>query len=118
MNQKPSDIHERIYTFVVSVLRFIKAYPKTFENQVLIGQLIRSVSSIGANDQEADGALTKADFIHCYTIVRKEAKESLFWIRLLSDYNNSHKDSTDFLLKEGDEIIRIVTAIIFNTKKR
>jgi len=117
MSKNPSDIHARIYAFVLEVLRFIKKYPKTFENQVLTGQLIRSVSSIGANDQEADGALTKADFVHCYTIVRKEAKESLYWIKLLSDCNDS-KNSTDHLLQEGDEIIRIVTAIIFNTKKR
>lgn len=111
------DIHERIYQFVLEVLRLIKSLPKTFENQILIGQLTRSVTSIGANDQEADGTFTKADFIHCYTLVRKEAKESLFWIRLIGDCNPSLKEQASTLIAEGNELVSIVTAIIFNTKK-
>lgn len=114
---KNKDIHERIYQFVLSVLRYIRTLPKNFENQTIIAQLIRSVTSIGANDQEASGTFTRADFAHCYTVVRKEAKESLFWLRLLGDSNNS-PEKVKSLLIEGDEIVRVVTAIIFNTKRK
>lgn len=118
MNEtKNKDIHERIYQFVLSVLRYIKTLPKNFENQTLIAQLIRSVTSIGANDQEAAGTFTRADFSHCYTLVRKEAKESLFWLRLFGDCNNS-PEKVKSLLIEGDEIVRVVTAIIFSTKRK
>ncbi len=119
MNEgKNKEIHERIYQFVLSVLRYIKILPRSFENQVLVAQLIRSVTSIGANDQEAAGTFTRADFAHCYTLVRKEAKESLFWLRLLGDCNSGSKFNTSRLLVEGDEIVRVVTAIIFSTKKK
>lgn len=114
--EKYKDIHERIYQFILSVLRYIKTLPENFENQTLIAQLIRSVTSIGANDQEAAGTFTRADFAHCYTLVRKEAKESLFWLRLLGDCNSPLKVKS--LLIEGDEIVRVVTAIIFSTKRR
>ena len=73
---------------------------------------------MGANDQEANGTLTKADFIHCYTTVRKEGNESIFWIRLLGECNPAFLDEANEFIKEGDEIVRIVTTIIFNTKKR
>lgn len=112
------DIHERIYQFVLKVLRFINKLPRTFTNQQIIGQLSRSITSIGANDQEANGTYTKADFTHCYTLVRKEGNESIFWIRLLGDLNSSHQEEVRVLMKEGDEIVRIVTTIIYNTKQR
>ncbi|MDP1722391.1 MAG: four helix bundle protein [Candidatus Gottesmanbacteria bacterium] len=117
MIESKHNIHERIYQFILRVFCFISKLPKTFTNQQILGQLIRSVTSMGANDQEANGTFTKADFIHCYTTVRKEGNESLFWIRLLGDCNPVLLDEAKVLLKEGDEIVRIVTAIIFNTKK-
>lgn len=117
MIESKHNIHERIYQFILKVFRFISKLPKTFTNQQIIGQLIRSVTSMGANDQEANGTFTKADFIHCYTIVRKEGNESMFWIRLLGDSNPVFLNEAKELTKEGDEIIRIVTSIIFNTKK-
>lgn len=118
MVDKHHDIHERIYQFILKVLQFLSKIPKTYTNQQLIGQLIRSVTSMGANDQEANGTFTKADFIHCYTMVRKEGNETMFWIRLLGDTNMSYNAQSQILVNEGSELVRIVTAIIYNTKKR
>jgi four helix bundle protein len=117
MEKKPQDIHERIYQFVRSVLSVLKGLPRTYENEVIIQQLIRSATSVGANDQEADGSFTRADFIHCYTIARKEVKESVFWIRLLGDENPRIISTTKRLMTEGDEIMKIITAIILSTKR-
>jgi four helix bundle protein len=117
MKEGKYNIHERIYQFILAVLRFINKLPKAFINLQLTGQLIRSVTSMGANDQEANGSMTKADFTHCYTLVRKEGNESNFWIRLLGDCNPSHRAEADKLVQEGNEIVRIVTAIIYNTKR-
>jgi four helix bundle protein len=62
MNNKPKDIHERIYQFVVQVLSYTKLLPKTPQNLILINQITRSVTSMGANDQEADGTDSRKDF--------------------------------------------------------
>ena len=118
MEGKGKDIHDRIYLLVLNVLRFTKKIPKSIENQVLLQQLYRSVTSVGANDQEADGALTKADFIHCYTIVRKEAKESIYWIRLLVDTNKISSSEVEDIISESEEIVKIITTIIFKTRNR
>lgn len=111
---KKFDIHDRIFEFVIRVLHLIKVLPKTFENRVLLEQLIRSATSIGANDQEADGVSTRKDFIHCYTIVRKEGKETLYWLKLLAELNDKIKPRMMGLLQENTELISIVSSILKN----
>ena len=113
---KNYDIHERIFNYVVSVIKFLNKLPKTPTNLIFIGQITRSVTSMGANDQEADGALTKKDFTHGFTVVRKEGKETVFWLRLIEKTNDSKysKEAMD-LTREGNEIVAIVSTIIKNT---
>jgi len=72
------DIHERIYAFIVRAIRLVNSLPKNASNSVIVAQMLRSVTSIGANDQEVDGALTKKDFIHCYTMVRKKYNQKVW----------------------------------------
>ncbi len=111
------DIHDRIYKFVIRVLKLIKQLPKTPENLIIIGQIARSVTSMGANDREADGATTKRDFIHKYTIVRKESKETGYWLNIIADTNETLKPRMQDLITEGEEIIKIVSTIIYNTQR-
>ncbi|OGH19439.1 MAG: hypothetical protein A3F31_03105 [Candidatus Levybacteria bacterium RIFCSPHIGHO2_12_FULL_38_12] len=115
--KKTYDIHDRIYRFIVEVIRLINSLPKTPSNYVITGQILRSVTSMGANDQEADGTLTKKDFLHCYTIVRKEGKETNFWIRLVSDTNSLQiRERSLKLGVEGGEIVAIISTIINKTR--
>lgn len=111
------DIHERIYKFVIRVLNLIKFIPKTPENLVLIGQITKSVTSTRANDNEADGTVSRKDFISKYSIVRKEAKETNYWLRVIGNTNPKLKARMLDVIRESEEIIKIVTAIIFNTRK-
>lgn len=116
-NEKIKDIHERIYQFVIRVINLTKMLPKTAQNLVLINQVVRSVTSMGANDQEADGTDSKKDFIAKYAIVRKEGKETNYWLRLIADTNPEYKIRMQDLLQEGKEIVKIVSTIMLNSKK-
>src|SRR5437763_1206318 len=109
---KIQDIHERIYQFVIRIINLVKQIPKTPENIILINQITRSATSVGANDQEADGTDSKKDFIAKYTIVRKEAKETAYWLRIIGDTNPSLKKRMDNIQQEGKEIVKIVSSII------
>lgn len=111
-NVKKYDIHERIFDFVIRVINLTKSLPKTQQNLVLIGQISRSSTSMGANDQEADGAGTRKDFSHCYTIVKKETKETNYWLRVIAATNSSLSGKMESLLQEGKEIEAIVSAIL------
>lgn len=115
--QKQYDIHERIFNFVVRGLRVIRFLPKTTESKIIIEQYIRALTSIGANDSEADGVTTKKDFIHVYTIVRKELKETRYWLRIIAELYMDLKPRLQSLLQENEELIKIVSSIIINAAK-
>lgn len=115
-NGKIRDIHERIYQFVIRVLNLLKKLPNSPENLVIREQLAGSATSMGANDQEADGAESKKDFIAKYTIVKKEGKESNYWLRVIAETNPKLREETTELTKEGKEIVLIVSSIIMSTK--
>lgn len=113
----PQDIHSRIFKFVVSCFKnVVKKIPKNTENSPIISQISSSLTSIGANDQEADGASTKKDFINKYYIVKKEAKETKYWLSVIADTNLLMKDVVEPYIKECHEILMIVSKIINNTK--
>lgn len=114
---KKYDIHDRIFEFIITVIELTKLLPKTQQNLIIINQIMRSVTSMGANDQEADGASSRKDFLHCYTIVRKEGKETLFWLRLIERTSRNLKLKIDPAIKEGDEIVAIISAIINNANR-
>lgn len=117
-NNKQINIHDRIYKFVISVIKYTNELPKNPANNVIIHQLIKSASSMGANDQEADGTQSKKDFIAKYSIVKKENKETIYWLHLISDTNPNKLKAAEPLIKEATEILKIVSTIIINTKKK
>jgi four helix bundle protein len=118
MTENKKEIHERIYKFALQVLKTIRLIPKTTENLVLIKQLVRAATSIGANALEADGSETKKEFIHRFTISKREAKETYYWLSLISDYNPALKSKFSSLIDENHQLILIISKIILNTKKK
>ena|SRR3989344_3674391 len=117
MTNKKYDIYDRIFKFVASVIGITRLVPRTEENKVIIAQVLRSVTSMGANSEEADGVSTKKDFIHCFTTVRKEGKETGFWLKLLNELNPKLISQLEIPIKECGEIVAIVSKIISNSRK-
>lgn len=111
-NSKDSLIATKSYSFALEIIYLVKILPKTYENVVLIKQILRSATSIGANIEEALGSNSKKEFIHSMNIAKKEARETLYWLRLISDINPRIKFKIENLIKENDEIIRILTKIV------
>lgn len=116
--EKPQDIHERIYKFVIRVLNLTKSLSPTRQNLILIDQVTRSSTSMGANDQEADGTDSRKDFISKYSLGRKEGKETNYWLRLIEDTNPEFSSRMRSLIQEGKEIVKIVSTIIINSKRK
>ena len=114
---KEFDIHKRIYSFVLDVLKLLRKLPRSQEGLVIFSQVARSVTFVGANDQEADGVSTKKEFIHCYTVVRRELKETVYWLKLIGDLNPGLISQVNKLINEGEELIKIVSQIINNARK-
>jgi four helix bundle protein len=85
--------------------------------RILAQQLLRSGASVGANVEEVQAAQSPADFMSKYSIALKEARETLYWLRLLDASGELSNDACKTLLREADEIARVIASIIVNAKK-
>lgn len=113
--EKIYDIRERVFSFAQRILEIAEKLPQNRVCDVLRAQLVKSGTSIGANVEEADGAITKRDFINKITIARKEAKETKYWLKLIAGkYIKTELLEKD--IQEVQEIINILSAIINKTK--
>ena len=76
----------------------------------LCNQLLRSGTSIGANNAEACNAVSKADFKSKSFIALKEARESLYWLELL--HRNKYLDDKQFqsIYDDAEELVKILVA--------
>lgn len=112
-NNKPYDLEERTLLFAKDIRIFIKNLKMTIANVEDSKQLVRSSGSIGANYIEANEALSKKDFKFRVKISRKEAKESVYWLRLIAETNDlpNEKQAKD-LIQEATELKKIFSAII------
>lgn len=112
------DIHVRIYRFIIGCFKnVVKRIPKTAENLPIINQLSSSLTSIGANDQEADASSSRRDFIAKYHIVKKETKETVYWLSFIKDsYLVDEKIVKPYIL-ECQEILLVVSSIVNNAKQ-
>lgn len=114
------DIRKRSFAYA---LRAIKLYQALRKGKDAAGweigkQYLRAATSIGANIEEAQAGESRADFIHKYGIAQKEAKESLYWLRLLRESGILPKQRLYPILRETEELYAVVTAIIVKTKAR
>ena len=75
----------------------------------LCNQLLRAGTSIGANNAEATGAISKADFKSKSYIALKEARESLYWLELL--HRNNYLTDVQFnsLYTDCEELVKVLT---------
>jgi four helix bundle protein len=115
--EKPYDLEERTFLFAKDCRIYIKNLTKTISNIEDSKQLVRSSGSIGANYIEANEKLGDKDLIFRLKIARKEAKESKYWIRLLNELNPEHKELSELLLFEIEELRKILSVIITKTTK-
>lgn len=110
---KPYDLEERTFQFARDVRAFVKHLPRTVCNQEDVKQVVRSSGSVGANYIEANESLGKKDFKMRLKISRKEAKETRYWLRLLDTGSEpAIEQERQAMIKEGDELLRILSAII------
>ena len=104
-------IVEKSYAFALEIMAISKAIREKTEYD-LASQLWRAGTSIGANVEEAQAAQSRADFRSKMSIAAKEARESHYWLRLTRDGKVLSENEVDPLIKDIEEIKRILTSIV------
>ncbi len=97
-------------------MRLVRALPKNTINNIFASQIIRSSCSVGANYIEANESLGKKDFLMRTRISRKEAKETIYWLKLIIENNTELENRINPLLQETTELLKIFSSIIEKSK--
>lgn len=111
-NIKIYDLEERTYLFAKNCRLIIVKLQKTISNIEDCKQLVRSSGSVAANYIEANEKLGDKDFKFRLKISRKEVKESILWLKLLRDLNQTFEAKLSILINEAEELREILPAII------
>jgi four helix bundle protein len=111
-------IQIKSYAFALKIVKIYQFLIEEKKEFVLSKQLLKSGISIGANTEEALGGQTDKDFYTKFNIVYKEARETHFWLRLLRDSNILSGEQADSLLKDCEEILKIVGSITKTLKSK
>lgn len=102
------------FQFALDVMDFAEVL-RTEKRFSFSDQVLRSGCSIGANVKEAQGAESKADFIHKMKIAAKEAEETEYWLELSEFAKNYPKPGK--LLTDIESILKMLNKIISTSKR-
>lgn len=114
MNQSP--IQQKSYQFSIAIVGLYRQLKEKREF-VLAHQILKSGTSIGANVEEAVGAQSRRDFYMKITIAYKEAKETNYWLKLLSDTKFIDQQESSKLINDVNEILKLLTTIRKTVKR-
>ena len=111
------DIQQRTFDFALRIVKLCQYLDeKPGVGRTLGRQLLRAGTSIGANIEEAQAGQSKLDFISKNAIALKEARETLYWLRLLAAAKIIPAERLSELQTEVEELMRIIGSIIVTAK--
>lgn len=102
--------------FAVDVVNLCTEMKEHRKSNVLLNQLLRSGTSIGANIHEANYASSKADFVNKFQIALKECYETDYWLGLFRDTNMISAAEYDKLFSQCSKIRKLLIASITTAK--
>jgi len=114
---KENIVKDKSYSFSLRIIKLYKHLVEKKKEYVLSKQVLRCGTSIGANIEEAIGGQSKKDFINKICVAYKEARECHYWIRLLKNSGFIETKSSDSLLNDCEELIKLTGKIISSSKQ-
>ena len=114
---RAKDIRQRSFDYTLRAVKLYQHLQKQRVGWILGKQFLRAASSIGANIEEAQAGESRSDFIHKLGIARTEARESLYWLRVMAAANIIPQRRIEPLMQETEELLRVITSIILKTKR-
>jgi four helix bundle protein len=107
----------RTKKYAISIGHLVSELDKNDLNRNYSNQLIRCSSSVAANYRAVRRAKSKADFLNKLKIVEEELDESLFFLELLLEFNQTKREKITSIHSEGEELLRIIVATINALRK-
>ena len=102
----------------LSILNLIDKMPNTTSTRVVVNQIAKSATSVGANYRAACRARSDKEFVAKMNIVLEEADESQFWLEIISKMKWINQSELDGLQKEANELVAIFVSTLKTVNNR
>ena len=104
-------VFERVFEFVCLIVLFCRELSKeTGVDRQIAWQLAAAATSIGSNLEEAKAAYSRRDFAAKNAISLKEAREALYWLRVIERCGLAPAERVQPLLLEASQLTAMLTA--------
>ena len=117
ISREGNELFKRTKAFAIRAIRLVDSLPKA-SSDVIGKQLLRSVTSVGANHRAACRGRSPAEFCAKLGIVEEEADECTYWLELLADASIFKRSRLDSLIDESNQFVAMVVASIRTVRKR
>ncbi len=118
MEKSKSPIRDKSVEFAVRIIKLAQFLKSEKKEYILADQIMRSGTSIGANVEEANGGISKKEFIQKMSISYREARETKYWLELLLRWWYISHEQHNSLEIDVVEILKILASIITTSKEK
>ena len=112
------ELKARTRNFVLAVINLAERAAPTMSGSIILRQLVRSGTSVGANYRAACRAKSPADFAYKIKLVEEEADESAFWLDLMIASSRCPESVAGPLLAEADELTALFSSISITLRRK
>lgn len=110
------EVKYRAFYLSLKIIKFLGGLPQTMELKIIAEQLIRSVTSIGANIVEAKASSSKREFLNYFQIALKSCNETKYWLALVKELVPDRRDMLGAFVQETEEIGKIIGTSVLTMK--
>jgi len=110
------ELKYRAFYLSLNIIKFLEGLEYKQSIKIISDQLIRCVTSIGANIVEAKSSSSKKEFLNYFQIALKSANETKYWVAMLKELLPELGEQINTFLKEMDEISKIIGTSVLTMK--
>ena len=113
-----TDVRYRAYGFSLMIIDFVAQFPEKRIYWIIVDQLLRAATSVGANIVEAKSSSSKKEFIKYYEIALKSTNETKYWLCLLRDGKLVEIRKIEKVLNEAIELSNMIASSLLTMKAK
>ncbi|OGH24604.1 MAG: hypothetical protein A3B47_03740 [Candidatus Levybacteria bacterium RIFCSPLOWO2_01_FULL_39_24] len=110
------EVKYRAFYLSINIIKFLEKLSYKVSLKIISDQLIRCITSVGANIVEAKASSSKREFLNYFQISLKSANEAKYWLAMLRELLPEEGKNINVFIQELDEISRIIGTSVLTMK--
>lgn len=111
-----TELKYRAFYLSIDIIHFLENIEHKQPIRIISDQLIRCITSVGANIVEAKSSSSKKEFLNYFQIALKSSNEAKYWLAMLKELLPEKKERINSFLKETEEISKIIGTSVLTMK--